>query len=247
MEKTAPPPFLPSLLARSRYAFELLLERRLWLFAAADLVLVIRGLFAALLDSGGLQQLYRSMAVDPTLVLGVPALASVVALERRSGSLDLALAAPSTERYFLRRVAPVCGILVVQAWLLMLAAYLIVLGSRFFDEMLSAEGWLVVPVFLHALLVGLLVGAVTLFWASRLATTGATMVASFATLFALSRWIFQSPVLGDMGLPRTWWLGLVPPPVAALAWNLAVLALAAVLFYLYARQRLRRPETMLAG
>lgn len=245
MEKTATRPFT-DLLARGRYAFELLLERRLWLFVVVDLALVTRGLFSALLGTGRLAELYSAMAVVPTLVLGVPALSGVVALERRAGSLDLALAAPSTELYFLRRVAPVSGFLVAQAWLLTLASYGIVLEGRFFDQLLSARGWLVLPVFFHALLVGLLVPAVTLFWASRLATTGATMVASFATLFALSKWLFSSPVVGELGLPRSWWLGVFPPVLLALAWNLAVLALAAVLFYLYARQRLRRPETVLA-
>lgn len=234
------------LLARGRYAFELLLERRLWLFAVADLALVTRGLFAALLGSGRLDELYRSMAVEPTLILAVPVLAGVVALERRAGSLDLALAAPSTELYFLRRVVPVCGFFVVQAWLLTLAAYLTVLESRFPSYLLSTRGALVLPVLLHTLLVALLVAAVTLFWASRLATAGATMAASFATLFALSRWIFSSPVVGELGLPATWWLGVFPGALVALAWNLAVLALAAALFYLYARQRLRRPETVLA-
>lgn len=228
----------------SLYAFELLLERRFWLFGIADFIVVVQGLLTALLGTGRLEQIYTSMVLAPIVLLGVPVLSSSIALERRAGSLDLALAVASTERYFLRRAVPVCLFLVVQAWLLLGVAYAVVHESAVFDYLLR-KGHLVVPVVLHTALVGVLTGAVTLFWAARVPTTGGAMVASFATVGVLSKWMFQSPFLAGWGPPGTWILGVVPPAVLGQAWNLGVLALAAVLFYLYARERLRRPELML--
>lgn len=237
---------LSVVLRQSVYAVELLLERRLLLFVAADLIVVFQGLLSALLGDSRLEGLYRSMVLLPVLLLGVPAAASAVALERRAGSLDLALAVRSTERYFVRRVAPVSAFLLAQAWLLLFVAYLIVHENKLFDHLLSEKGFYVLPIMLHVALTALLTGAVTLFWAARLSTTGGAMMASFATLFALSKWIFASPVLAGLGPTGTWLLGVVPPVLLELGWNLSVLALAAVLFFLYARERLRRPETMLA-
>ncbi len=236
----------PAALKQARYAFELLLERRLWLFVAADSLVLLQGLFSALLGTGKVPELYRSMVAIPLLLLGVPALASAVALERRAGSLDLALAVPSTELYFLRRVTPISIFLIVQAWLLTFVAFLVVHQGGFLDFLLSRKGvTAVIPLLLHSTEVGLLVAAVTLFWASRISTAGGTMVASFATLGALYKWIFASPIIAT-GPKSDWVLGVLPPAVIELTWNLTVLALATVLFYLYARERLRRPEVMLA-
>ena len=98
-------------LRQGRYAFELLLEKRLWLFLGADALLILNGLFRVLLETGNP---FVEMVLVPTLLLGLPALSGVVALERRAGSLDLALAVPSTERYFVRRLIPVCGFFILQ-------------------------------------------------------------------------------------------------------------------------------------
>lgn len=236
---------LSGFLRRSVYAFELLLEGRLALFVVADLILVFQGLLRALLGNADLDGLYRFLVVVPILVLGVLVTASVVALERRAGSLDLALAVPSTEHYFVRRVAPVCAFLLAQAWLLFFVAYLIIYEKRFFEHLLSAEGLFVLPAMLHAALVALLTGTVTLFWAARISTTGGTAAAAFLTLFALSKWIFKSPILQGLGPSVTWLAGFVPPVLLELVWNLGVLAIAAAIFFLYARERLRRPEKML--
>lgn len=233
---------------RSFYAFELLLERRFWLFLVADLFIVGVGLFNALLGSGLLQEIYKSMAALPVVLLGVPVLSSTVSLERRAGSLDLALAVPSPERYFLRRVMPVCGFFIVQAWLFTLVAYLIVWESNFLRYIAGSKGLYMLPVFVHATLLGLLVGSITLFWTSRINSSGGVMVASFLTFLALGKWISAIPMIfpKNLGPYSTWYFGLIPPIYLTVAWNLTVLALAAVLFYLYARERLRRPELMLA-
>ena len=231
---------------RWRYAFELLLERRLWLFVTADAMLVFIGLLDALLGSGSLAELYVGTVVVPMLLLGVPILSSIVSLERRAGSLDLALAVPSTERYFLRRAVPVCAFFIGQGLVLCLTICLIVWESRFFENLFSARGLGVAPIFVHCVEVGLLLGAVTLFWGSRLRSAGAAMAASFLTLVLLRRWVFTTPAFEGPGPRIDFWFGVLPPPVAILGWNLTVPALAAVLFYLYARERLRRAETMLA-
>lgn len=235
---------------QSLYAGELLLERRLWLFLIADLIVVVHGLFQGLLGEGSLQVIYLFMAIMPLVLLGIPILSSAISLERRAGSLDLALAVPSTERYFLRRVAPACVFLIVQAWILTpLAFYLGGQGDRILD-LVSAKApaatLTLLPVFLHAFLVGLLIGAVTLFWATRIATTGGTMVASFVTVLALSKWAMASPIVSSRGASTIMYLDLIHPSQISVAWNLLVTALAIVLFYLYARERLRRPELMLA-
>lgn len=230
----------------SFYAFELLLERRFWLFLIADLILIGQGLFVALLDSGSLEGIYKSMATLPMMLLGIPVLSNTVSLERRAGSLDLALAVPSPERYFLRRVVPVCGFFIIQTWVLTLVAYLIVWEGNFLRYMASSKGVYMLPVFVHAALLGLLVGSVALFWASRIQTSGGVIVASFVTLLAFWKWINAAPMIKNLGPSSIWYFGLIPPIYLTVAWNLIVLALAVVLFYLYARERLRHPELMLA-
>lgn len=243
MSRTA---MLASHLRQAIYAFDLLLDRLFWLFVVADAVVILNLLIAALVGSGSFESLYMSTAIWPLVLLGVPATAGAVALERRAGSLDLALAVPSTELYFVRRVAPVCGLLIVQGWLLILVTLAIVYEGGVFGYLLSARGLALLPATLHTAEVGLLVGAVALFWASRIASRGGVMVASFATVFALTKWVFANPVVRDTGPRGDWWLGLLPGPVLVVVWNLTVIALATVLFYLYARARLRRPESMLA-
>ncbi|MEM7354129.1 MAG: hypothetical protein AAF657_25220, partial [Acidobacteriota bacterium] len=105
------------------YALDLLLERRWLLYIIGDVFLLFNCMMFAIGAMSGkdwLAKLYPFLIVTPNLLLGLPALASVIAVERRSGSLDLALAVPSTERYFVRRVLPVCGLMLVQNWILLL-------------------------------------------------------------------------------------------------------------------------------
>ena len=217
---------------RTRYAFQLLLEQRLWLYLAGDAFFLFVGLLEAIDAMGGgdwMDRLYPRIVVMPMLVLGLPAMSGVVALERRAGSLDLALAVPSTQRYFLRRIAPVCGFMTAQSWLVLI---------------LAAGGWELVRALFQSTVLSALLGTITLFWAVRLATSGAVLTASLATAALLTPWIFFSPAIGtSAGAPEDL-LG-IPLPVLSWCWRAAVSALAAVIFFLYARQRLRRPEAML--
>ena len=218
---------------RAVYAFRLLLDRRLWYYVAGDAFFLFVGLLEAIEAMGGsdwLERLYPRLVVVPMLVLGLPAMSSVVALERRAGSLDLALAVPSTERYFRRRIAPVCGFFVLQSAFVLL---------------LVADGWELARALYQATALAALLGALTLFWAVRLKTSGAVLVASLASVALLSPWIFFSPVTAlAVGAPEVF-LG-VPLPTLGWCWKAAVQTGAAVILFLYARQRLRRPETMLA-
>lgn len=222
-----------ALLRRAGYAFQLLLDRRLWYYVAGDAFFLFVGLLEAIDAMGGgdwLDRLYPRIVVMPMLVLGLPAMSSVVALERRAGSLDLALAVPSTERYFLRRIAPICVFFMVQGSIVLF---------------LAADGWELVRALYQSTVLAVFLGAITLFWAVRLKTSGAVFVASVATVALLSSWIFFSPVTRlAVGAPPEL-LG-VPLPTLGWFWKAAVETLAALIFFLYARQRLRRPESMLA-
>lgn len=214
---------------------ELLLGNRLKLFAAADVVVVVWTLLAMMLDTEAEpQDVYRQVVLVPLLILGLPALAGLVEVERRAGCLDLALSAPRVERYFLRRAAAVSALMAVQGWVLILLTWF--QEDRWFPILSCLTQVLVVSVFL---------GALALFWAVRLKTAGGVWLASIVTTIALNRWFFHNPVphrhFGIRG-------SLLPREEALTDWivSVAVLGAAAVLLYFYARRRLRRPETMIS-
>ncbi len=218
---------------RGRYAFQLLLDRRLWLYLIGDALFLFIGLLEAIEVMGGadwLDQLYPRTVVMPMLVLGLPAMSGVLALERRAGSLDLALAVPSTERYFLRRMAPVWAVMTVQGWIVLA---------------LIAGGWDLLRALYQCTVTSTLLAALVLFWAVRLKTSGAVLAASAVTVGLLTPWIFYSPALPlSEGLGQEF-LG-IRLELLAWGWKAAVETLAAVILFLYARERLRRPESMLA-
>lgn len=215
------------------YTLELLLERRWWLYLIGDVFLLFYGMLLAIGAMSGsdwLAKLYPHLIIAPNLIIGLPALTSIIAVERRSGSLDLALAVSSTERYFVRRVTPVCGLMLLQSWIVL---------------WLIAEGWELLRALLQASALALFLAALALFWASRLRTSGAVLAASLGSVVLMSPWIFVDPVTApDLGHADT----LFGISLPNLAWSrhLAVLLLATTILYLYARERLRRPETILA-
>lgn len=223
------------LLRTVRLSLELLLGRRLLLFAGVDLLVVGFAVFAMLLGDGTAPEaVWAGVVIPPFLLLGLPALSGMVDLERRAGCLDLALAAPAAERYFVRRAATVCGVLCLQSWLVM--------GLDWLYE--GAKFPLLAPL-LQAAAVSLFLGATALFWAVRLKSGGAVWLASMATTLVLGRWFFLSPI-PDRQLAA--YGALLPGGEASLPWlgSLAVLAAATVILFLYARRRLRRPETMIS-
>jgi len=226
---------LRPLLRTARLSLELLLGRRLLLFAGVDLLVVGFAIFAMLVGDGNAPEaVWAGVVLPPFLLLGLPALSGMVDLERRAGCLDLALAAPAAERYFLRRAATVCGVLCLQGWLLM--------GLDWLYE--GAKFPLLEPL-VQTAAVSLFLGAAALFWAVRLKSGGAVWLASMATALVLGRWFFFTPIpdrqLAVFG-------ALLPGAEPSLPWlgSLAVLAAATVILFLYARRRLRRPETMIS-
>lgn len=223
-----------STLRQTRLSLELLLGRRLLMFALIDLAVLLFAVLSMLLGDGGEPAgIYTWVILMPFLLLGLPALSGIVEVERRAGCLDLALSSPGAVGYFVRRAAAVCGLMALQGWVLTLADWFY--ESRRFP--------LLAPLAQIAA-VTFLLGALALFWAVRLKTAGAVWLASMMTLVVLRPWFFRNPI-PDLYFSKSGaWL---PGPDAALPWagSLAVLATAATLFSLYARRRLRRPESML--
>jgi hypothetical protein len=218
--------------ALTRRTLELLTGRWLWAVAALDGVLLLMGLLGMLLMGMEATAFFGELVLTPLLMLAPAILAGTVAVERESGSLDLALAVPSVERYFLLRVVLVVGLFAVQSWALVLLFWI--------KEGLSFP---LLPALLHALLVCAVVGAASLFWAVRLASRGAVWGATLVTALLLGRWLGYNPVPARLtGEGGRWWPAL--ENVTEWAISAAVLATATVLFLLYTRRRLRRPETL---
>ncbi|MEM6797001.1 MAG: hypothetical protein AAF725_23705 [Acidobacteriota bacterium] len=233
------------LLARvSRYSLQQLLEKRLWMFALVNTVFLARGWLAAVVSGSRLDQLYASSILNPSVLVGVPALAGAVAIERRSGSLDLALAATSTERFFLRRMLPLVIFLACQGVLVLTLGVFENAGSwsrtAWHLDVAAEYGRAVY----QTLQLNFFLLAVSFFWAVRLRSTGSVAVASMITVILFWPWLSTSPKLAVAWSMMQGPFGLSKPLLGWIA-QACVVGLASVLFYLYARVRVRRPETML--
>jgi len=220
----------PALL-RIRHSITLLTERRVALFVGLDLMFMFAGLLIGLQqdEKGSARGLWLPFFLMPALVVGVPMLADAVAVERRSGTLDLALTSPGARFYFERRVLSVCALIVAQGWIA-------VVLLRLFMPRFPLSGPLA-----QAVSVALFIGAVTLNWSVRLRTSGAVMFATYVTALVFSNWLFSIPIHPpeSMDGPMTF--------IDIVQWtqnNLVLLSSAAV-FYAYARQRLMRPELII--
>jgi hypothetical protein len=222
---------------------ELLLEGKLALFLVGDFLAIVWGVFEALSSGGRIHQFYAPGVVLPLLLLLASSLSALVALERRAGSLDLALAAPSPALFFLRRMWPPVALGVLQGWLLLLLAFaegnprgVLLEGGGLGWEMLLRAAF-------STLLVALLAAAVNLFWATRLRTGGAVFTAVMVTLLPLSPFVFTSPMLPPaQQFAKSYWAA--NQHVFAWLWPMLVLAAAALLFFLAGLDRLRRPESL---
>ncbi|HEX4961350.1 MAG TPA: hypothetical protein VF173_10965 [Thermoanaerobaculia bacterium] len=226
---------LQDLLRSLRLSLDLLLGRRLVLFGVIDgVVVLLTGMSMLLSSEGAAGDLYRYVFLVPSVLLGLPAMAGMVDLERQAGCLDLALAAPSAEAYFVRRAAAVCLAMALQGELIMGLAW--AASDRSFPLLAPA---------LQIVAASALLGAVSLFWAVRLRTAGGVWLASAVTLGALGQWFFYAPIPDRL---HAAFGAFLPGGEASIPWlkSLAVLVTAAVLFFLYARRRLRRPELMIS-
>lgn len=214
-------------LRRIRLSVRLLLERREALYLVLDLLvllIVLVSTFAAARPS----QLYVA-AVIPLLLPGILVLSDAVALERRAGSLDLALSSPGAHRYFEKRVGSFAAILALQSCLILLL------------QRLVASPFPLLPALLQVCVSCALIGAICLCWSVTSKNADAAALASWASVAVLGRWFFASPIPNE---PATgFWLGLE----GTLDWIRvnAALALAAFVFYAYARRRIAVPERIL--
>ena len=217
----------------------LLLGGKLFLFAVLDALLVLSAFFDVMAEGGGINLVYVRVVVIPALVIGVPALSSVLALERRAGSLDLALAVPSTVRFFLRRASAVIAVLTAQSVGLLLLAY--VERTESLVSAVTTDAIDLIRALAQTGAVLLLLPAVVLFWSVRTRSAGAVMVGSAATLLLLMPWVSRPPI-PEPSINR-----LLGVPVWILSWGLdfSILVAAVLVFGLYARERLRRPERLL--
>ncbi len=223
---------LPAPLARARYDFVLLTGRGLLLFVIVDALILISGVIDAAEAASGFDQataLYRRTVLLPHVLLSLPTLSAMLSLERRSGTLDLALSTRSVERYLARRALPIPLLMAVQGILVV--------------WLLPAGPWFRLGASVLAVTIALLVASIAIFWSVRLDSSGAVMVASAATLVLFAPWAFYSPFPARG--TATAHFHHIPVPLLGLLGNLTVLAGVTVLLLLYARRRLRRPETLL--
>ena len=109
-------------IARVLLSLRLLTERRAALFITIDALFLYSGFFIGLAGTGSVTDFWLPMFLMPLLVVGVPMLSDTMAVERRSGTLDLALTSPGARFYFERRVGAVAAVAMVQGWLAMATA-----------------------------------------------------------------------------------------------------------------------------
>lgn len=216
-------------LTRIRLSLALLTERRLALYAWIDFLLAFVGLAIAFSGArGSSMDFYFPFFLLPVLLIGIPMLSDTVAVERRSGTLDLALTSPGARLYFERRVLAVATLMILQGWVGVLLAYLL------------AENFDLITPFVQVITVSLFVTAAALNWSVRFRSAGAVTFATYATAALFAPWFFSNPIHPPTTLqPR-----LLEHWIDYGQQNF-VLVLAASVFYLYARQRLARPERLI--
>lgn len=218
-------------LTRIRQSIALLTERRLAMYAWVDLLLGFVGLAMSFSGARGSSlEFYFPFFLLPVLFVGVPMLSDTVAVERRSGTLDLALTSPGAAFYFERRVLAVTALMIVQGWLGVLLAYAL------------AENFEVVSPFAQVVVVSVFTAAVVLNWSVRFKSAGAVMFATYATAAVFFPWFFSNPIYP----PTTFQQDRQVADWIDYGQQNLVLLIATAVFYLYARQRLARPERLIA-
>jgi hypothetical protein len=218
----------------ARAALSLLLERRLLVAAAADAVVLFQVGVRALTGGGEADSVFVWGVLVPLVLLGTPVMSEVVALERRAGTLALALGTPLPARFFLRRLSVPALLLMVQGSAIMTL-----------DWLTAAAPFPLLTTLLHIALITALLAVVVLFWAVILrGEAGAVIFTTLATLAALGRWFFANPIPERFTSASGW---LLPAAPQLLSWigNSAVLATAMLLFCAYSYRRLARPENLL--
>jgi ABC-type multidrug transport system ATPase subunit len=212
----------------ARLSAELLVGRKAAVLLVGDGLLCF--LFLILILTGGEPSDLHFITLVPLLVVGIPVMADAVGVERRSGTLDLALCAPAGPLYFFVRVSTVCVLFGLQGTVLLLSASMGI--QRFHVFPAIAQCWLAAAVS----------GAVALAWATVLTRTGPALLASLLTVAAIGKWFLFSPVFGDAvpAFGRDGWLWRWLP-------SLTILTLVAVAAIWIAWRRLHQPELLVTG
>jgi hypothetical protein len=226
-------PGRPNLVRTLQRGFALQLGRRAPLLLLCDAVLVGTGMVSALLRGGEPNLVYVAIVQLPILLLGAAALADIVDLERRAGSLDLALALPTTERYFGARLAAVCLPLLLQSGLLVVFLWI-------WEEM----AFPLLPALAAAILLVLVVGAAALFWATRIQSAGAVWLATVGFVGLLGRWTLANPI-PERGTAAGAFFGRAED-VSDLLVNIITLLPISILLILATRRRLTHPASLVS-
>ena len=216
-------------LVRVRSSLALLVERRVGLFLSIDGFFLFFGITIAFGGNGRADLFWLPLFIIPCLLVGVPMLSECVAVERRSGTLDLALSSPGARFYFERRAGAVAALMIVQGWLALVFA-------RTTTETFPFSGPMI-----QVAIVSLFLTSVTLNWSLRLQTPGGVIFATLATTLAFFPWFFANPIYPPamVGHPMT------ADDIVKVAKDNLVLAGATGVFYLYSLQRLMKPETII--
>jgi hypothetical protein len=231
--KALPSVELPGWLRRVQLSVDLLVSRRALLVVIVDLLILFAALIAVLMAEHGGEHgpLFQGVVLWPYLILGVPVMADATALERRAGSLDLALSSPG-RAYFERRIGTSCGLMAAQGSAIMLL-----------DWCVSGLEFPILPPLLHAVIAAAFLGSAVLFWAVRIRGVGAVALATFATALVAGTRLFSQPILQHV--PGKLIHPLNDEDFQQWILDMAVLSLVTLLLYLYARRRLVRPELLL--
>jgi hypothetical protein len=221
-----------SALRRMRLSIALLTERRVALLLTVDGLFFFFGFLNALeSEKGSAKAFYLLLFLFPALVLGVPILAEAVVVERRSGTLDLALSSAGSAFYFQRRIGSFALIIAAQGWMGVLVAR----GA--------IEAFPLSAPLIQMVVVTIFLGTAVLNWSLRFRTMGAVVVMTVVSCLAFAPWFFSNPIhpYAEFNRPMD--------ATEIFAWlraNLVLLGGAAV-SYLYALRRLMNPEMILSN
>jgi hypothetical protein len=220
-----------SSLRRMGLSIALLTERRIGLLLTVDGLFFFFGFLGALEGTGSAKEFYPLLFLVPALVLGVPVLADAVVVERRSGTLDLALSSAGSAIYFQRRIGSFALLMVAQGWL------------GIFMARATIQAFPLAPPMIQIVVVTLFLAAAALNWSLRLRTMGAVVVMTIATCLAVAPWFFTNPIHPYAEFGRSMNL----EEIAAFCRANLVMSGAAGVLYLYAVKRLMNPELILSN
>jgi hypothetical protein len=217
-------------LRRTRLSLSLVAERRVLLLVIVDCVFLFIGLMLAFGGTGRASEFYRALFLFPSMILGIPMLSECVALERRSGTLDLALTSPGARFYFERRMLAVVVLMIAQGFAGIIAARL------------AVEPFPILPALVQVVIVSIFIAAIALNWAVRLSTSGAVIFATAATCLIFMPWLIRNPIIAPAATGHP----LNADDLAEVIKANLVFVGATTIFYLYALQRLMKPEAIIS-